>query len=304
MAPPFSPKELEQREKKQLQAVREKFFPGRDASDVSDDRVFRKLTADRALQNFKDRYTTEVAGTGVIDPKTGKKKGVLLQMTPDAPRNLAKERMRLANLYGPTLREIGSDIRFGLGRIAQDFKDKGAPMFQAVKGGLENIYNFLTQKRNVPPRVGTVFPIPRSDVRNFFGSMNTGVKTQPVFVPPTFNDQKIIREYLDPIQMPTSSFNNMDMSGFRAENFGLPSLQNLYNFSQNPEINTNVGTFRLDNVFTGDPKLGYGNTVLINGVPVNLNATIGQEGLGLGASMTFKKGGSVDKYGGLGYKLK
>lgn len=26
MAPPFSPKELEQREKKQLQAVREKFF--------------------------------------------------------------------------------------------------------------------------------------------------------------------------------------------------------------------------------------------------------------------------------------
>ena len=104
--------------------------------------------------------------------------------------------------------------------------------------------------------------------------------------------------------MPTSSFNNMDMSGFRAENFGLPSLQNLYNFSQNPEINTNVGNFRLDNVFTGDPRLGYGNTVLINGVPVNLNATIGQEGLGLGASMTFKKGGPVDKYSGLGYKLK
>ena len=50
MAPPFSPKDLEQREKKQLQAVREKFFPGRDANDVSDDRAFRRLTQERALK--------------------------------------------------------------------------------------------------------------------------------------------------------------------------------------------------------------------------------------------------------------
>ena len=291
---PFSPKEREQREKKQLQDVREKFFSGRDASQVSDDRAFRRLTQERALQNFKDRFTKGVEGSSN-----------LLQMTADAPRNLAEERMRLANLYGPTLGEIGSDIRFGLGRIAQGFKEKGSPIFQVVKGGLEDIYNFFTKNRNVTPRVGTIFPIPRSNVKNFFGSMNSGIATSPVFVPPTFDDQEILREELPPIQTTSpSAFNNIDMSGFRAENFGLPSLQNLYNFSQNPEINTNVGTFRLDNVFTGDPQLGYGNTVLINGVPVDLSATIGQQGLGLGASMTFKKGGPVDKHGGLGYKLK
>ena len=96
----------------------------------------------------------------------------------------------------------------------------------------------------------------------------------------------------------------MDMSGFRAETFGLPTLLDIYNRAQNPELKTDFGNFSIDNLFKGDPTLGYGNTVLINGVPVDLSATIGQQGLGLGASMTFKKGGPVDKHGGLGYKLR
>ena len=292
---PFSPREREQREKRQLQKVRDKFFKGADSSQVSDERAFRRLTQDRAEQNFKDRFTKPAGGS-----KTN-----LLQMTADAPRSLAAERERLANLYGPTLGEIGGDFMRGLGNITREI---GVPIVgtgQKIVGGLQDLYNFLTTKSNQAPQVGTVFPRPKSNVKDFFGSMNSGIATSPIFVPPTFNDQKILREDLPPIQTPSSSaFNNMDMSGFRAETFGLPTLLDIYNRAQNPELKTDFGNFRIDNLFKGDPTLGYGNTVLINGVPVDLSATIGQQGLGLGASMTFKKGGPVDKHGGLGYKLR
>jgi len=89
-----------------------------------------------------------------------------------------------------------------------------------------------------------------------------------------------------------------------AENVGLPSLMDLYNFAKNPQVETPLGNLRFDNVLSGKPQLGYENTVMINGVPVDLNATIGNQGLSLGGSFSFKKGGSVDKYAGLGYKLK
>ena len=89
-----------------------------------------------------------------------------------------------------------------------------------------------------------------------------------------------------------------------AQNFGLPSLEQSYNFLRNPQAETPLGNLRFDNVFSGNPQLGYGNTVMINGVPVDLSATIGQDQISGGLSFAFKKGGSVDKYAGLGYKLK
>lgn len=89
-----------------------------------------------------------------------------------------------------------------------------------------------------------------------------------------------------------------------AQNFGLPSLEQSYNFLRNPQVETPLGNLRFDNVFSGNPQLGYGNTVMINGVPVDLSATIGQDQISGGLSFAFKKGGSVDKYAGLGYKLK
>lgn len=89
-----------------------------------------------------------------------------------------------------------------------------------------------------------------------------------------------------------------------AQNFGLPSLKQSYDFLRNPQVETSLGNLRFDNVLSGNPQLGYGNTVMINGVPVDLSATIGQGGVSGGLSFAFKKGGSVDKYAGLGYKLK
>ena len=235
-----SPKALEQREKKQLQAVRDKFFSGRDATQVSDDRAFRRLTQDRAEQNFKDRFTKPVSGSSN-----------LLQMTPDAPRTLAQERMRLANLYGPTFKEIGSDIGFGLGRIAQDLQERGTPLFRLL-GGLKN----------------TFFP-PKPTV-TYGGNTTMEVIDESLpFVPPTFNDQKININRLDSVFPPSE----MDDETFNNE-----VLRYLY-----PEIS--FAPFRIQNMnLTGDglPQL-YAN---------------------LNPNRMFKKGGPVDKYSGLGYKLR
>ena len=130
---PFSPKEREQREKKQLQAVRDKFFKGADSSQVSDERAFRRLTADRAIQNFKDRFTKGVEGSSN-----------LLQMTADAPRNLAEERMRLSNIYGPTLGEIGGDFMRGLGSFTSDLSNRIQSGSIGILGVAKDLYNRAT----------------------------------------------------------------------------------------------------------------------------------------------------------------
>lgn len=95
---------------------RGKFFKGR---DVGEDRLRRRIKQDTLERQFKDRFTRDAGGS-----KTN-----LLQMTPDAPRSLAAERERLANILGPTPSEIFSDIGFGLGNIFQGFAEKGTPMF-------------------------------------------------------------------------------------------------------------------------------------------------------------------------------
>jgi len=89
-----------------------------------------------------------------------------------------------------------------------------------------------------------------------------------------------------------------------AENTLPNSVMNLYDIARNPQLTTDYGNLRLDNVLSGNPQLNYGNTVMINGVPVNLSASIGQSGLSGGLSFNFNKGGSVDKYSGLGYMFK
>ena len=85
---------------------RKEFFSNR--PDVSDDRAFRRMKQADETQRFKNLYTKPVAGSSN-----------LLQMTADAPRSLAQERMRLANIYGPTFKEIGSDIAAGIGSMAK-----------------------------------------------------------------------------------------------------------------------------------------------------------------------------------------
>jgi len=349
-------------ENKFREDTREKFFKGRE--DVSDDRLDRRRQQDLAEQRFIRTRMKPVGNTG----------GTLLQKRDPLGMSLEDFRMQNAMKYGPTLREIGGDIRYGLGNIFQALAEKGTPLMQLGKAGLEGIQNLL---------------FPKPTVVNYGGSSDITVTEQPMF---PYNFETIIKPKPEPllpnntlgnIFLPTQGYDtrgylpegfsnvgienplfrsvsyepirvsDMDMTGVTAQegdrpvlpenvipmmrvgepmnidqyktpvlppevtdprmyqgqtlyaqNFGLPSLKQSYDFLRNPQVETPLGNLRFDNVLSGNPQLGYGNTVMINGVPVDLNATIGNQGLSVGGSFSFKKGGSVDKYAGLGYKLK
>ena len=110
---------------------RKEFFSNR--PDVSDDRALRRMTQADELQRFKNLFTKPVEGSSN-----------LLQMTADAPRSLAEEEMRLANLYGPTFKEIGSDIGFGLGSMAKGAGDLIKSGNFGILGIVKGLYDKAT----------------------------------------------------------------------------------------------------------------------------------------------------------------
>ena len=110
---------------------RKEFFS--DSPDVFDDRALRRMTQADELQRFKNLFTKPVQGSSN-----------LLQMTADAPRTLAEEEMRLANLYGPTFKEIGSDIGFGLGSIAKGVGDRIQSGSFGLFGLAKDLFNKFT----------------------------------------------------------------------------------------------------------------------------------------------------------------
>ena len=109
---------------------RGKFFDGR---NVPEERVFRRTAQDTLDTQFKNRFTRPVVGSSN-----------LLQMTADAPRSLADNRMLLANQLGPTPREILGDMAFAGGSILQNLAQKGTPLMNFAKSVGSGVQNFFT----------------------------------------------------------------------------------------------------------------------------------------------------------------
>jgi hypothetical protein len=142
---------------------RSKFFKGR---DVGEDRLRRRIKQDTLDKQFIDKFTKPVVGSSN-----------LLQMTDDAPRSLAAERERLANILGPTPSEVAGDIGFGVSEVMREL---GIPVVSNVnrvlnvaKSGVEQLWDRV--RGETPAQVGTAFPTPGSDVRDLFSSINTGI---------------------------------------------------------------------------------------------------------------------------------
>ena len=110
---------------------RKEFFSNR--PDVSDDRALRRMTQADEVQRFKNLYTKPVQGSSN-----------LLQMTADAPMSLSQFRQQTANKYGPTFKEIGSDIGFGLGSIAKGVGQKLDQGAFGITGIIRGLYNTFT----------------------------------------------------------------------------------------------------------------------------------------------------------------
>ena len=125
---------------KQLQpyapaATREKYFGDR---FVPTERLERRGTQARLLDEFKDKYTYQQPGTN------------LYQMTPDAPTSLSQYTQDLARQYGPTPREIVGDIGYGIRSFGSALGDRIAQgnigLFGAAKEIVGNIYNKVVQE--------------------------------------------------------------------------------------------------------------------------------------------------------------
>ena len=113
------------------QQTREKYFDNR--KDVSSDRLDRRLMQAQELEKFKQTQMKPVAGAS----------NLYQSVTPGGPTT-ADEAMRLSKKYGPTLSEIGSDVRYGLSNIARGFADR----LQAGQVGLMSIIPNLINKFN------------------------------------------------------------------------------------------------------------------------------------------------------------
>ncbi len=381
---------------------RREFFS--DRPDVSDDRALRRMKQFDEMRSFKNKLMdsgrvlkgVRPDGTEYIVKNTNTGEPVYLGTTPKFDTNsssptfgrytstsVADKGKQLANLYGPTFKEIGSDIGYGLGNIAKGFAEKGTPLISLIKSLYGKGKDFVTQ--GIPSALRGesqgIETVPRRDPFSSGADAVGGA-----YVSPTLNNQKIesqdLNSILPPSKMSNEQFDeefpflpertvnldnplfkqqnfqpirvsDMDMTGVTAQegdrpvlpenvipmmrvgepmnidqyktpvlppevtdprmyqgqtlyaqNFGLPSLKQSYDFLRKPQVETPLGNLRFDNFLSGNPQLGYGNTVMINGVPVDLSATIGQDQISGGLSFAFKKGGSVDKHSGLGYKLK
>jgi len=123
--------------------TRQKYFSGR--KDVPASRLDkRKIQADLVNQFKKDFTKPVLTDTG------GTVKGVT-QMKLDAPMSLSDFRQQTANKYGPTFREIGSDVRYGLGNIAQGFGDLAVSAMSGdtgLIGAVKTVGNFFLDQAN------------------------------------------------------------------------------------------------------------------------------------------------------------
>ena len=119
---------------------RREFFKGRE--DVSDDRLLRRYQQDEELRKFKREETKPVYTTsGSIV------KGLTQRRTP-ASMDLAQKQIELANKYGPTLSEIGSDMGYAFGSMARGAGDILKSGSFGILGVLKDVANYALDKAN------------------------------------------------------------------------------------------------------------------------------------------------------------
>ena len=148
---PFSPKEREQREQRQAQAIRDKFFKGADASQVSDERAFRRFTQDRELNKFKEsliakgRFLKDSKGNPVLNANTGEPIFLSdVDSKGNPTKSVSDKRSELVDLYGPTPGELAGDFARGLGSIIGGVSDKVMSGSFGFLGVAKDLYNKAT----------------------------------------------------------------------------------------------------------------------------------------------------------------
>lgn len=265
--------------------TRDKFFNNR--QDISDDRLDRRRQQDLAEQRFIRTRMKPVIGSSD-----------LLQKRDPEGIDLAEFRRRNAMKYGPTLGEIGGDIRYGLGNLARGFGDfisKGG----AIGSVISDIYNRF--------KGGTQQGI--ETVKGLYDNLRTTLSGQPTV---TYGGGSTMvttsggqpRVDLTPTSIATETLPAMNLS----RNVGDESDPSIFGITNTgvplPFLRSTVDNPNLINVLPqggGYLPEGFSNT--LPPYPRFFDYFSSNAGVAPIVPL-YKSGGSVDKYAGLGYKLK
>ena len=120
-----------------VERVRAELFDNR--QDVSRNRLQRRL--DQRQGNLLDSLT-------MFKPVSGSSN--LLQSTVPGGPTIAETQAERARQFGPTLKEIMSDINYGAGQIAQGLAEKGTPLMNLLKNIYGGVQNFFTGASQAP----------------------------------------------------------------------------------------------------------------------------------------------------------
>lgn len=262
--------------------TRQDFFKGR--PDISNDRLDRRQIQSDLYEKFKQEQMKPVLTT------SGKPTGAYQSVMPGGP-TLSDEANRLARMYGPTMKEIGSDIGYGLGNIARGFGDfigKGgaigsvlSDIYSRIKGGaakgIETVGSLYDNLRQ------TFSGKPNYTINRGGGSVISSVTETPMYNNVSNRGMNIPVSIAQPVAYsPTTP----DRSGFIPEGYGgITSVP--FNSGYLPE-GYSYGLGALPDYYDQNNVLGN----------IYLNSQ------GYNVPVQFKNGGSVDKYAGLGYKLR
>jgi len=126
--------------------TRQKYFG--DRKGVSPLRLDKRKTQADLVNQFKKDFLKPIEGV-TQGPEGFGRYTRKLEAGPNV--GLETYRQQVANKYGPTFREIGSDVRYGLGNIAQGFGDLAVSAMSGdtgLIGAVKTVGNFFLDQAN------------------------------------------------------------------------------------------------------------------------------------------------------------
>jgi len=267
--------------------TRQDFFKGR--QDVSPNRLDRRQIQADLYEQFKSDPTKTKLVSGTTN---------LYQAAQPGGITLADKAQELAFKYGPTLKEIGGDIRYGIGSIMQGLAEKGTPLMQLGKAGIEGLQKFFAPKPKATyggtsSITTTTETTPSFDLEAKMSAYEDPIKfyaSSSKQKYPGYSDQQSEYYYEDkPKESPTGDQYLYADAGDAAQNY-MNLLKNVQNLG-----NTPYGKFGMKDVLSS-PTFTYEKEI----GPGTLSGTIGDNKASLGYSMIFNKGGRVRGTGIMG----
>jgi|DEB0MinimDraft_10_1074344.scaffolds.fasta_scaffold01709_5 hypothetical protein len=266
--------------------TRQDFFKGR--QDVSPNRLDRRQIQADLYEQFKSDPTKTKLVSGTTN---------LYQAAQPGGITLADKAQELAFKYGPTLKEIGGDIRYGIGSIMQGLAEKGTPLMQLGKAGIEGLQKFFAPKPKATyggtSSITTTETTPSFDLEAKMSAYEDPIKfyaSSSKQKYPGYSDQQSEYYYEDkPKESPTGDQYLYADAGDAAQNY-MNLLKNVQNLG-----NTPYGKFGMKDVLSS-PTFTYEKEI----GPGTLSGTIGDNKASLGYSMIFNKGGRVRGTGIMG----